>query len=340
MVVVPYICPTPRRQDIDRAKGLAIVLVVFGHLVARADPLGVIWYEPLRRAVYAFHMPFFLYLSGVVAVFSGALYTRPENWTALLCAKARRLLIPFFAIGLLIVFGKLLAQHFLYVDNHTPSLGAGLANLVWHTVDSPAGCIWYLFVLFLLSVLAPVLVWANFGELYYLLIAAFILYCAKLPPYLYLDQFGKYAIFFCIGVFAASRDERWTEFVNRRWRPLFLLFLLILALIAGFGKYWPVKPELFLVGILSLPALHGLVRHSPIRSAPMLLWLGENCFVIYLFNTIFIGIAKALLLRMTDWNGSHFLFFAPVMMLSGIFGPVLLRQVLFKQVGILDRYTK
>ena len=48
-----------RRDDIDRAKGLAILLVVFGHLVARADPADVAWYEPLRRAVYAIHMPFF-----------------------------------------------------------------------------------------------------------------------------------------------------------------------------------------------------------------------------------------------------------------------------------------
>lgn len=340
MVVSSGACSTARRQDIDRAKGLAIVLVVFGHLVARADPLGVHWYEPLRRAVYTFHMPFFLYLSGIVAVFSGALYTRPENWTALCNARARRLLIPFFAIGSLIVFGKFLTQQFLYVDNHAASLGAALANLVWHTADSPAGCIWYLFVLFLLTLLAPVLLWANFGGLYYLLIAGFILYCLPLPAYLYLDQFGKYGIFFCIGAFAASRDERWTAFVDRRWRPLLLLFLCLLALIAGFGKNWPVRPELFLVGILSLPALHGLVRHSSIPSAAMLLWLGENSFVIYLFNTIFIGIAKALLLRITDWNGSHFLLFALVMLLSGIFGPILLRQMLFKRVEILDRYTR
>ncbi len=69
-----------RRADIDSAKGLAILLVVFGHLVARADPAGVTWYEPLRRAVYAFHMPFFLYLSGLVAVLSGMLTVPPPAW--------------------------------------------------------------------------------------------------------------------------------------------------------------------------------------------------------------------------------------------------------------------
>ena len=69
-----------RRDDIDRAKGLAILLVVFGHLVARADPAGVERYEPLRRAVYAIHMPFLLYLSGVVAVHSGMLLAPRAAW--------------------------------------------------------------------------------------------------------------------------------------------------------------------------------------------------------------------------------------------------------------------
>ena len=51
---------------------MAIILVVFGHLVAREDPAGVGWYGPLRMVVYLFHMPFFFYLSGYVAVLSGA----------------------------------------------------------------------------------------------------------------------------------------------------------------------------------------------------------------------------------------------------------------------------
>ncbi len=121
---------------------------------------------------------------------------------------------------------------------------------------------------------------------------------------------------------------------------LLLVLLIALALIAGFGGNWPVKPELLLVGALSLPALHGLVRHSSLFFASTLLWLGRNSFMIYLFNTIFIGISKGLLLRVTDWNGGHFLFFASFLMISGIFGPIVLRQMLFQHVPILERYTK
>src|ERR1700688_3280887 len=69
-----------RRADIDRAKGLAILLVVFGHLVARADPTGGERDEPLCRAAYARHMPFFLYLSVVVAVHAGMLLAPRAAW--------------------------------------------------------------------------------------------------------------------------------------------------------------------------------------------------------------------------------------------------------------------
>jgi fucose 4-O-acetylase-like acetyltransferase len=331
---------TTRRQDVDRAKGLAILFVVFGHIVARADPIGVDWYEPLRRAVYAFHMPFFLYLSGLVAVFSGTLFTPPKEWQALVVARARRLLIPFLALGLLIVCGKTIAQHLVFVDNQVTSLADGITDLLWHTQDSPALSIWYLFVLFTLSITSPLLIRANHGQLNYLLILGFLFYCVPLPPYVYLDHIGVYSIFFALGAFAASHEKKWIRIVDCSWHFLLLLWLSALALIAVFGKDWPVRFELLPVGILSMAALHGLVRHLPVTLASIFIWLGRNCFMIYLFNTLFIGLSKGLLLRVTDWNGSHFLFFAVILMTSGIFGPVLLRQHLFRRVKILERYTE
>src|SRR5271170_7400691 len=106
-----------RREDIDLTKGVAIGLVVFGHLVARADPACVAWYEPLRRAVYVIHMPFFLYLSGLVAVLSGMLLAPRAKWPRLVRSRARRLLLPFFGLGALIVAGKILAARGMVVDN-------------------------------------------------------------------------------------------------------------------------------------------------------------------------------------------------------------------------------
>ena len=153
----------PRRQDIDIARGFAILLVVFGHLVARADPAGVGWYEPLRRAVYAFHMPFFLYLSGLVAVLSGMVPAPRSAWPGIVAARARRLLLPFLALGLLIVSAKYLAARFIPVDHVPRSLLGGLCRSVLAYAASPAVSIWYLFVLFTVSLGAMFLLAARRG---------------------------------------------------------------------------------------------------------------------------------------------------------------------------------
>jgi hypothetical protein len=44
----------------------------------------------------------------MVAVLSGAVFVPPARWLHLLRARAQRLLVPFFALGILVVFGKAL----------------------------------------------------------------------------------------------------------------------------------------------------------------------------------------------------------------------------------------
>ncbi len=328
---------TNRRLDLERAKGLAILLVVFGHIVARTDPHGVEWYEPLRRAIYAFHMPFFLYLSGTVAVLSGAIFLRPGQWTGLVRARARRLLLPFLALGALTVFGKAIAGHFVFVDNRPQSLATGLLDLLWHTGQSPALSIWYLFVLFILTVTAPLLIWADRGRLRCFAALALLIYFMPLPQYVYLDHIGKYAVFFAAGTLAAKAGEAWNSFVDRYWRHFFILLLCGLGLVAGCGAAWPEKADLLPLGLISMPALHGLVRHIRLVFASGLLWLGRNSFMIYLFNTICIGLAKGMLLHFTDWDGGHFLPFAAALMLSGSLGPVLIGKMVFQPVKSASR---
>jgi fucose 4-O-acetylase-like acetyltransferase len=328
-----------RRTDIDMARGLAILLVVFGHLVARADPAGVEWYEPLRRAVYAFHMPFFLYLSGLTAVLSGAALAPASALPRLAAARAWRLLLPFLLLGGLIVAGKSIAARFMFVDNTPPDLAAGLQALLWHTQASPALSIWYLFVLFWLTLATPLILRQRPSRIGALLAVCLILYALQPPPYAYLDLIARYAVFFGLGIWAGLRGPGWTAFVDRAWPACLGFLLVLLAAVALFGAAWPHRLILLAAGALSMPALHGLVRHWPASSAFILLRLGRYSFMIYLFNTICIGLAKAALLPFTGWNASWFLPVAALLMAAGTLGPVALKRYGLARIPVLDRLT-
>lgn len=329
----------PRRDDLDRAKGFAIILVVLGHLVARADPQNVNWYEPLRRAIYAFHMPLFLYLSGMIAIQAGFLLTPRRRWPQVIRARARRLLVPFFSLGVAIVLAKLLASRFIYVDNPPAGLGSGLEDLFWNTADSPALSIWYLFVLFAFSLGALILLGGRPARLPGLLLITLALYILPLPAYAYLDRIGEYAVFFVLGANAAWLGAGWERFMSRYWRGLLLLLVCGLLMIMIFGEYWPERWTLLPIGALSMPAIHGWLRFSRASSSRTLLWLGRNSFMIYLFNTMFIGLTKGVWLHFMSWDGDHFIPLAALMMGAGILGPMMLKRAIFRRVPLLDRLT-
>ncbi len=339
--------PAARLADLDRAKGLAILLVVFGHLVARRTPAGVGWYDPLRIAVYLFHMPLFMYLSGYVTFLSGAARTPLSGWPRLLRRRAHRLLLPFLLFGLAILLGKLAVARMAPVDNVPPDLWHGLRALVWDTEHSPATSVWYIAVLFAYCVITPPLLALDRSRAA-LIGVAVLLFLLPLPPWFYLDRIGTYFVFFVAGGIAADAGPRWLRPVDRLW-PLALAALVVIALPVALGwirfewtegaQGFPYKWALLLAGLASLPAVHGLVRHGPPARAASLLILGRYVFVIYLLNTVFIGLSKAVLLRFIPWDGANFLPFAAALMLVGTIGPMLTKRWVLKYVPALDRAT-
>lgn len=335
-----------RRGDIEAARGLAIVLVVFGHIVARQDPAGVEWYEPLRRAVYAFHMPLFLYLSGLVAVYSGFLRQKRVKFWALAGRRAKRLLVPFFGLGLLIVLGKCAARGLVHVDNAPSGLGSGVLALVWDTGHSPAISIWYLFVLFVVSLGAILVLDGRPARLPFLLAGALAVFWVPLPAYLYLDRIGMFAPFFLLGAAAGFAGARWDGFMDRFWpwaMAVFGVALVAVAMLPACSE-WEQKAILLAVGGISLPSIHGFLRCSRLFwlqqaiSRPFLL-LGRYSFMIYLFNTLCIGLAKGVMLLFWSWDGAHFYLFAPALMCAGLAGPMGLKRYAFRRVRVLDRLT-
>ena len=84
-----------RIEYIDKLKGLAIILVVMGHIAEKS--MGITT-TPFNIFYSSFHMPLFMFLSGVFA------YKSFKNWDShevllFLKKKALRILLPFIVVG-------------------------------------------------------------------------------------------------------------------------------------------------------------------------------------------------------------------------------------------------
>jgi len=328
-----------RRLDLDRAKGLGILLVVLGHLAAKSQPQGNDWFAYLQTALYQFHMPFFMYLSGYVCYLSGAARTAPTAWPHLVKRRAARLVVPFVIFGLALIAGKLAAAQFVHVDNTPVSLPRALIGMIWDTDNSPAISVWYIFVVFVLTILTPAMFWITRGRLASLLLLAAVVYVLPVPHVMYLDRVARFLIFFSLGGAAATMGQRWLEFVDRFYLAALAVLAILLAVVLLDFDAMSERIRLFLCGAASMPALHGLVRRSGLSHSGALLTLGAMSFVIYLLNTPFIGLVKGILLKFMSWDGVNFLVFLPLMMAAGTLGPMLVKRYLFGRVPAIDRIT-
>lgn len=120
-----------RLIHIDVLKGIAIVLVVMGHLyIPFTDYLN----ETLNQLIYSFHMPLFIFLSGFVFHSAGDLSTIKNSVTK----RCITLLIPY--IGFLSLYCFIFRQS-LFLRFFNDEMHAGY---------------WFLLVLFLIILLTNI----------------------------------------------------------------------------------------------------------------------------------------------------------------------------------------
>lgn len=309
-----------RLLDIERGKGLAIVLVVFAHLIKFDTLAEPAWYAHIKQSIYYFHMPFFMYLSGFVYFLCRTQNVLNERFVQYIGKRAERLLVPFFVFAVVIITGKYLAGYWFYVEGRPDSYWAGYYHLFFATEQSPVLSVWYVLVLFVFSVLTPVLWQLLRQRIWLLLVLAIGLYFVPVSDDFYLDRIFQFYVFFVLGGLLASyRQWTMTTLDRALWvaMPVFLLCAWYME--KGIAT-------MLVVGALSIVALHGLVRLPWFKNDKVLLFLGNNSMAIYLFNTIFIGLFKAIYLKIFPYTGNWVFLLLTVTFCAGLFLPVLLKK--------------
>ncbi len=311
---------TQRLDAIDKLKGLAILLVVVGHLVARDAPAGNDWYVTLKNTVYLFHMPLFMFLSGLILAYSRKPITSLAGYGHYVQGKFKRLMPAYLLFSLVVFTGKMLAGRFLHVDN-APESWLNYFDVIINPLGSYCAYLWYIQVLFLFYAIMPLGYYATNQRIYWLLPLCLVIHFVPLPGYFGLSSLGEYALVFCLGCLAGDHYSDYSKWVSRFGVLFVLPFLFALVVATSWGI-----PKLVL-GFLSIPACHVLVGLWATDRWKVWSTMGHYTFPIYLMNTLYIGVAKAVLFKFVSWDGVNFLGFVPILLAAGIVGPIVTYEI-------------
>lgn len=321
-----------RQIDLDAARGIAIALVVIGHVVAGAAPQGNDWYFVLRVLVYKFHMPLFMTLAGMS--FALALPAFP-NWGSIAAYakhKLARLIVPYLFFGLLILIGKLLSSSFMQVDKQPSGSINDVVALIRHPSTSAAGFLWFIYVLGLYFLTVPAFLHLTARRPIYLFVVALAAQAFEWPAAFLCDRYVEYLPFFSGGMLLWLCRDRWAEISAGVVLAAVLLFAVMLALV------FPMGLPKWMVGACSVPAILGLAQWLAPSAQRGLGWLGQLSMSIYLMNTLAIGIVKAAMLKVMPWEGLNFLIYFPILVIAGVALPVTIKQLTARRFPGVDRY--
>ena len=325
-----------RLVDIDVAKGIAIFLVVVGHVVARDyRPAGNEWFFDFRTALYHFHMSFFFYLTGYV--FATA---RADQYGQRVRRAAARMLPAYLLVAALALVAKLALTGIVAVDRPIRSIGGDLIGLLLYPTSGFITFVWFIVALLGIYLLTLAAAWLSPGRAVPVVVVAFALHVASVAGWITelfaLQQVARYWFIFVVGQLAFEHRHRLLPIWRASW-PGWML-LLVLSLI------WLPRPLLSTVpALLCVPALHGLalfIAERLPRIRAQVARLGDASWPIYLFNAFAIGGVKAVILATFGWDGLMFLLALPLIVAGGLLLPVLAQRVVLSRVAWLDRITR
>ena len=328
-----------RIEWIDNARGLAILLVVFGHaaggLIDAAGPGSMPALRTLFLAIYTFHMPIFFFLSGMFVE------RRIEQgfgsfWNKLLIL----VVFPYF-LWSAIQFTAIFAAGSL-VNHPAGSYWRTLLGLPLRTVSQ----FWFLHALFLINLVAFA-AWRFGGRRAVFGVAVLAkLITMFVPTTPAISLAASNAPYFALGLLLgwprvssllgrAGTETRWAivasaiaviAFLSVNADAIQPWVAIATASSAGIARVaWipAMLPATLLGGAALLLVAEGLSRRETLF-APIARMLGTMSMPIFLLHVLFIAGTRMLLARGFGVTGIAAL---PILVIVGIAGPLVVRRI-------------
>lgn len=270
-------------KDISTLKFYGILLVVLGHVTFSYSPMSIITpnlpsttLNLVKDIIYSFHMPLFFFASGCIFSYQLEVKQKPMTFMQLFKNKAKRLLLPFFAFGLFMVYPTMVLLGFrdpvhYFIDGFILALDP---RHLWFVMT--------LFLLFLVFFGLRKICTKLHIPIWTTSILALLIYSFPMNiMYFQIRNVEEYLIWFTLG------------YLFTIYKPVFKY--VVMAALCGLG-FNMVMPEFIPSNMLKLfNAIIGVaifyllsVRTIKIEETKLYQWIAQNSFGIYLFHAMII----------------------------------------------------
>lgn len=232
-----------RRIEIDIAKGIGIILVVLGH--AFPDATTGIENDIARtifNVIYSFHMPLFIFLSGIVA--GKVLYIQDKKEKEqYIIDRVSRLMVPYIILSILYIPIKLMTGRMA----NNPYKVSDIWKLILG--ESPNYALWTLYVLFILSIVA--IIFSNARNINYILAISIVMWILGnvfwqgVP--VGVSMLTRVGIYYFLGLFISQYD---TQKINKTVNSK--IIVLISGIVFLLANYISFICKFELVGLLKI----------------------------------------------------------------------------------------
>lgn len=279
-----------RFDFIDRACGLAICMVVFGHILF-PETLSIDWYKRSEMFIYKFHMPLFIFLSGYLAFFSASRkqITSEKSYVQFQKKKLSKFLPVYFLFSLYSILVDI-----LYHQASTDEINHSIYSFFFTPTKGSAVFLWYLYILIGFYLVTPFLINLKRSTLCLLLAISFLLTNVSLTPVFCFDFFCKFFFFFLWGGLVYKHSNLFLTFLDKNGK--WILIVTLLLSIVDVLTYSAIPFQVISMGMI--PSVLYISRLDwPEIISKIFITIGVGSFAIYLLNTSLINLYYILFKR-------------------------------------------
>lgn len=274
----------PHVNWVDHAKGIGIILVVYGHVSDGLFRAGIAFSEAAFRipydVIYTFHMPLFFFLSGLFF---------PASWQrrgslGLIRNKVDTIVYPYVVWSL--IQGVVEVALSRYTNRQTTL--AEILSFPWH----PRQQFWFLYALFFVFVIACIAYrWLppRWRPLILLLAVVAFVFKDHVPRLITMYYLAANSVFFFIAAALPRLADKTYRIGTSAFVACLLAFAAVQAMFVLARSTLPqpwFNADLLIVGMVSIACVIAASSWSSQRGGAWLALLGRHSLAIFLMHTL------------------------------------------------------